>query len=94
MTTVRKTEVEPLEQLHRTLVESNLTSLSRGLSALLDQAQKDQPGFSEFLRRALEVEQAARYSEIRIPQAPPDREPIATRYPVESPRSRFGPANP
>ncbi len=60
MSTLRKADVDPLERLHGALVELNLTSLSRGLSALLDQAQKDAPGYSEFLRQALEVEQAAR----------------------------------
>jgi DNA replication protein DnaC len=60
MSTLRKADPDPLEQLHRALLELHLTSLSRGLSGLLDQAQKDAPAYSEFLRRALDVEQAAR----------------------------------
>jgi DNA replication protein DnaC len=51
----------PLESLHPILAELNLTSLARGLSSLLDQAERAAPGYTEFLRQALEIEQAARH---------------------------------
>jgi len=60
MSPTPKSEPDSLELIHRLLGELHLTSLARGLSALLDQAQKDAPGYTEFLRRALEIEQAAR----------------------------------
>ncbi|MEK6851969.1 MAG: IS21-like element helper ATPase IstB [Candidatus Thermoplasmatota archaeon] len=51
---------DPFEALHASLVELDLTSLAKGLSALLDQAERDAPSFSEFLRRAIEIEASAR----------------------------------
>jgi DNA replication protein DnaC len=60
MSPSRKPETSSLEEIHKALAELTLTSLGRGLSALLDQAEKDAPGYTEFLRRALEIEQAAR----------------------------------
>jgi DNA replication protein DnaC len=60
MNTTLKPEADLLELLHRSLAQLQLTSLARGLSALLDQAQKDAPGYTEFLRRAFEIEHSAR----------------------------------
>jgi len=51
---------DPIEDVQRLLGHLNLTSLGRGLSALLDRAQKEAPGYTEFLIQALEVEMAAR----------------------------------
>lgn len=51
---------DPLESLRALLIELNLTTLARRLSELLAQAQTGHPAYSEFLRQALEAEQAAR----------------------------------
>ena len=53
-------EPDPLEVVQDLLQELNLTSLCRSLPALLDRAQKNGPGYTEFLREALELEQSAR----------------------------------
>lgn len=53
---------DPLEALRALLVELNLTTLARELSGLLSRAEASvkPPAYSEFLRQALETEQAAR----------------------------------
>lgn len=50
-----------LEILQKLLVELNLTTLARELPRILAQAEKESPGYSQFLREALETEQSARY---------------------------------
>jgi DNA replication protein DnaC len=52
---------DPLDSLHQLLTELNLTSLARGLSGLLDQAERAAPGYTDFLRQALDIELAARH---------------------------------
>lgn len=49
---------DPLEAL---LVELDLTALAKRLPDLLAAAEKSRPSYSEFVREALEVEQAARW---------------------------------
>lgn len=56
----RSDSKDPLEALRALLVELNLTTLARELSSVLAQAEQAAPGYSEFLRRALEVEETAR----------------------------------
>jgi len=56
----KKTEGNPLERLRGLLVELNLTTLARDLASVLATAEAGAPGYSEFLRHALEVEHAAR----------------------------------
>lgn len=59
----RKPESQnPLEALRSLLVELNLTTLARELAGLLSRAEASAapPAYSEFLRQALESEQAAR----------------------------------
>ena len=51
---------DPLEEVQKLLVQLQLTSLAQGLSHLLDLAQNNAPGYTQFLKGALEVEQAAR----------------------------------
>jgi len=51
---------DPLEAVKDLLVELNLTTLARELPGVLASAEQAAPGYSEFLRRALEVEQTAR----------------------------------
>ncbi len=51
---------DPLDVLKALLVELNLTTLARDLPGVLAQAEQAAPGYSDFLRRALEVEQTAR----------------------------------
>lgn len=51
---------DPLEALRGLLIELNLTTLARRLSDLLAQAEAGHPSYSDFLRQALEAEQAAR----------------------------------
>lgn len=52
----------PLEDLQALLVELDLTTLSRELPNLLQEAQQTKPAFSQFLHRALEIEQDARHA--------------------------------
>jgi len=59
----RKPEPQnPIEALRALLVELNLTTLARELPGLLSRAETSAapPAYSEFLRQALEAEQAAR----------------------------------
>jgi DNA replication protein DnaC len=49
-----------LEKLRELLVELNLTTIARELSGVLAHAEQSAPGYSDFLYRVLEVEQAAR----------------------------------
>ncbi len=53
---------DPLEALRALLIELNLTTLARELPGLLSRAETSAapPAYSEFLRQALEAEQAAR----------------------------------
>lgn len=53
---------DPVEALRALLVELNLTTLARELPGLLSRAESSAapPAYSEFLRQALEAEQAAR----------------------------------
>lgn len=53
---------DPPEALQGLLIELNLTTLARDLSALLSRAESaaHPPSYSEFLRQALEAERAAR----------------------------------
>lgn len=51
---------DPMEGLRLLLIELNLTTLAKDLSAVLARAEEKTPGYSEFFRQALEVEQAAR----------------------------------
>jgi len=51
---------DPLDALKALLVELNLTTLGRELPGVLAHAEQTAPGYSDFLRRALEVEQVAR----------------------------------
>jgi DNA replication protein DnaC len=51
---------DPLESLRDLLIELNLTTLARRLSDLLAQAEAGHPSYSDFLRQAMETEQAAR----------------------------------
>jgi DNA replication protein DnaC len=51
---------DPLDVLKALLMELNLTTLARDLPGVLAQAEQTAPGYSDFLRRALEVEQVAR----------------------------------
>ena len=51
---------DPLENLRELLLQLNLTTIARELTALLARAEKSPPSFSEFLRQALDIEQAAR----------------------------------
>lgn len=60
MNETQKSRPDPLEDVQKLLVELNLTSLARSLSHLLDQTEKEGPGYTDFLRQALEIEQAAR----------------------------------
>jgi DNA replication protein DnaC len=56
----RSESKDPLEALRTLLVKLNLTTIERELSAVLGEAEQAAPGYSEFLRRALEVEETAR----------------------------------
>lgn len=51
---------DPLEAIRALLLELNLTTVARELEAILSEAEKAGPAYSEFLRRTLEAEQAAR----------------------------------
>jgi len=51
---------DPADDVRRLLVELNLTTLARELSALLTEAESTSPGYTEFLRLALERELRAR----------------------------------
>lgn len=51
---------DPLQTLRELLLELNLTTLARRLSDLLAQAETSHSSYSDFLRQALEMEQAAR----------------------------------
>lgn len=51
---------DPLEALRALAHELNLTTIARELPAILARAESASPSFSEFLRQALEIEQAAR----------------------------------
>jgi DNA replication protein DnaC len=53
-------EPDPLEKLRTLLLQLNLTTIARELPALLARAEGSSPSFSEFLRQALDLEQAAR----------------------------------
>ncbi len=52
--------IGPLDVVLALLIELNLTTLARELPGVLAHAEQTAPAFSDFLRRALEVEQAAR----------------------------------
>jgi DNA replication protein DnaC len=56
----RAPEAGPLETLRALALQLNLTTIARQLSAILARAESSSPSFSEFLRQALEIEQAAR----------------------------------
>jgi len=60
MKTIPKTEPDALEQVQKLLVQMSLTSLARGLSGLLDRAEQQSPGYTQFLLEALGIEEAAR----------------------------------
>jgi len=51
---------DPREALKRLLTDLNLTTLVRELPTVLSRAEQESLGYSEFLRGALDVEQAAR----------------------------------
>lgn len=51
---------DPLEELRQILIELSLTTLARELPSLLAHAEQVGPAYSDFLRRALEVEREAR----------------------------------
>lgn len=51
---------DPLGELRLVLVELSLTTLARELPSLLAHAEQSGPAYSDFLRRALEVEREAR----------------------------------
>ncbi|MBI2933754.1 MAG: ATP-binding protein [Planctomycetes bacterium] len=53
-------EPDPLEAARALAIQLNLTTIARELSAILARAESTSPSFSEFLRQALEIEQAAR----------------------------------
>ena len=53
-------EPDPLEKLRSLLLQLNLTTIAKELTALLAHAESSPPSFSEFLRQALDIEQAAR----------------------------------
>lgn len=52
---------DSLEVMRDLLVELNLTTISKRLSELLQDAERSHPAYSEFLRQILETEQAARW---------------------------------
>ena len=53
-------ESDPLEPVRALALKLNLTTIAKELSAILARAESASPSFSEFLRQALEIEQAAR----------------------------------
>lgn len=59
--TPKTPEADPLSKLRALLVELNLTTIARDLSAILWRAESSAPSFSEFLQIVLEIEQATRW---------------------------------
>ncbi|HTX73584.1 MAG TPA: ATP-binding protein, partial [Rectinemataceae bacterium] len=51
---------DPLDELRQLLVELSLTTLARDLPSLLAHAEQTGPAYSDFLRRAVDVEREAR----------------------------------
>ena len=51
---------DPMEELCQILVELSLTTLARDLPSLLAHAEQTGPAYSDFLRRAVDVEREAR----------------------------------
>jgi DNA replication protein DnaC len=52
---------DPIEHLEHLLVELDLTTLSHQLRPILRQSENTKPSYSDFLRIALEIEEAARH---------------------------------
>lgn len=57
----REPPTDPIESLRKILLDLKLTTIERELSGLLREAEEKKPSYSEFLRRAAEMERAARW---------------------------------